>query len=552
MHKTCANPWCQQVFDVSPTDEEFLKKFDCPAPTMCVMCRHQRRAMFFPILTFHRRTSALSGTPLLSIYSQKNSFPVYSIEEWWSDVWDALSFGKPYDPSRTLLEQFGELIAVVPKMANHNENADNCEYSYGAYNSHNCYYCKTIARSQDIFYSEMITGKNDSLIDCYRCQYSSYLVECLLSLNCYGSSYLLRCSNVRDSHFCIDCQGCADCLFCHNLRNKSFHINNKPVDKETFRHMKEEIIDGRYSTLEKNLESFGDVYRATIWRDQQNVNCEDCSGDGLFSCARCHECFNCFNTVDGRYCWDLTPSTTNTNSMDLTQGGIGELLYNCTSLGGKNYYARMCFRCRHSSSITYCIDCFSCKDCFACTGLKNKSFCILNTQYTEEGYKMLVSTIIEHMKRDGDWGNFFHPAHSFFAYNTSSASAYFPLEKEEVIKRGWRWEDMAEPALSGEVASSIPDGIDETDDILTSSILTCPVSGKKFRIQKRELEIYRTLRLPLPRLHPDIRMKRRKQMINPYVLQSGRCGKCGKEIRTTFPEGSENVLCEECYLKEVY
>ena len=520
---------------------------------MCAVCRHQRRAMFTPVLVFHRRPSSLSGTPILTMYSPRCQSPVYSIQEWWSDSWDGISYGRTYDPSRDFFDQFQDLLHVVPKISNHNEKSENCDYSFGAYNSRNCYYCRTIGRSEDVYYSELITGKNEGIVDCYRCQYSNYLVECMLCVLCYGSTYLYRCSNVRDSHFCIDCQGCSDCLFCHNLRNKAFHIENQPVDKETYKKMKQEMIDGRHSTHMKQLQHLEEMRMETIWKDQQNVNSEDCVGDGLFNCARCFECFSCFNTVDSRYCWELTPSETTNHSMDVTRGGIGELLYNCAGLGGKNYFARMCANCRHSSFITYCTYCFTCKDCFGCTGLRNKQYCILNKQYSQEEYEETLPRIVERMKSSGQWGEFFRPEDSAFAYNNSMASIYFPLTKEEALDRGWTWEDIPDPALGGTDSAVIPDAIDEIDDSFPNSILTCPVSRKRFKIQKRELEIYRTLRLPCPRLHPDVRIKRRRDMMNPYVLHDRRCSKCGKTIRTTFaPERPEKVLCEECYLKQVY
>ena len=36
-------------------------------------------------------------------------------------------------------------------------------------------------------------------------------------------------------------------------------------------------------------------------------------------------------------------------------------------------------------------------------------------------------------------------------------------------------------------------------------------------------------------------------------MTSAKCGTCGKEMETSFsPERKERVVCEECYLKEVY
>lgn len=49
--------------------------------------------------------------------------------------------------------------------------------------------------------------------------------------------------------------------------------------------------------------------------------------------------------------------------------------------------------------LLYGIYCFATKNSFGCFGLQNKSYCILNKQYTKEEYEVLVPKIIEHMKK---------------------------------------------------------------------------------------------------------------------------------------------------------
>lgn len=48
------------------------------------------------------------------------------------------------------------------------------------------------------------------------------------------------------------------------------------------------------------------------------------------------------------------------------------------------FYCRDCHNCR---DLLYCYDLQGCHDCIGCAGLRQKSYCILNTQYTEEEYK---------------------------------------------------------------------------------------------------------------------------------------------------------------------
>ena len=272
------------------------------------------------------------------------------------------------------------------------------------------------------------------------------------------------------------------------------------------------------------------------------------------NCARCYECYSCFNCVDSRYCWNLTPSKECVSSMDLTGGGIGERLYNSTDLGGGNYYERMCASCRQSANLTYCIECYSCRDCFGCIGLRHKQYCILNRQYSAEQYQALVTRIIAHMEATGEWGAFFPPALAPLPYNDSYAAIFFPLEKQEVLNKGWPWEESTQSTAPDEIVSPAPpDKIADTDSAICRCAFHCAASGKAYRIIEKELEFYRKMMLPLPRFHPDVRMSRRRAQLNPFRLWTRQCAKCGKKTASTYAPGRpEAIYCEDCYLVRVY
>ena len=91
-------------------------------------------------------------------------------------------------------------------------------------------------------------------------------------------------------------------------------------------------------------------------------------------------------------------------------------------------------------NIQYSYNCHNSHDLFACVGLRNKSYCILNKQYTKEEYERLVSKIIDHMDqipytdskgRTYKYGEFFPPELSPFVYNETIAQEYFPLPKKK-------------------------------------------------------------------------------------------------------------------------
>ena len=81
-----------------------------------------------------------------------------------------------------------------------------------------------------------------------------------------------------------------------------------------------------------------------------------------------------------------------------------------------------------SYSLILCQECYDSNHLFGCMGLRNKSYCIFNKQYTQEEYETLVPQLIEKMKADGEWG-FFSPAAASFPYNDSLAMEYFPVSK---------------------------------------------------------------------------------------------------------------------------
>ena len=188
-----------------------------------------------------------------------------------------------------------------------------------------------------------------------------------------------------------------------------------------------------------------------------------------------------------------------------------------------------------------------CSDCFGCIGLKKGQYCILNKQYTKEEYEALVPQIIEHMKKTGEWGEFFPIYVSPFGYNETLAQEYFPLTKEACLSKKYSWQDSEEQEGTS-FSYSVPVGIDDVTEDILKQTLTCSVSKKSYRIVKAELDFYRKMKLPLPRLHPDERYRNRIALRNPRQLWDRTCAECSQDIHTTYsPDRPEKILCEACY-----
>ena len=198
-----------------------------------------------------------------------------------------------------------------------------------------------------------------------------------------------------------------------------------------------------------------------------------------------------------------------------------------------------------SRFVWYSASCFSCSYCLGCVGLRSKSYCICNKQYTESEYFALAGRIIEHMQGTLEWGEFFPTSISPFGYNETIASTYTPLSRETALARGFRWSDYEAPAVSA--ARVIP------ANRLLNWAIECEVTGKPFRIVPQELAFYRRHHIPIPRRHPDQRFLDRMSLRNPRKLYHRACAKCHQDTETSYaPERPEVVYCETCYDWEVY
>ena len=213
----------------------------------------------------------------------------------------------------------------------------------------------------------------------------------------------------------------------------------------------------------------------------------------------------------------------------------------------------------------YCENCHNSRDCFGCVGLRNKQYCILNKQFTKEEYEKKVGEIIEKMRSDGEWGQFFPMSMSPFGYNETLANDHFPLTKEEAKKLGAKWQDNDyNPDFQGEYYEPDDDIKTYQDDSkaneLLRGVLKCEISGKPFRIMPQELAFYLKNGVPIPRKHYDVRYMERFKTRNPKTLYHRQCmceesdhgheGRCPNEFETTYaPDRPEAIYCQSCYEK---
>jgi len=549
---TCKN--CQTDFEISSEEESLrnlignsLETGNVPKPTLCPDCRMQRRMARRNERFLYQRKCDLTGKPIISVYIESSPFPVYEKTVWWSDDWDAQNFGKDFDFSKPFFEQFHELQNVVPRPAMMGKNVTNCDYSNFCLDSKNCYLSHCSYRSEDLLYCYWL----DKSKNCIDCSYMAFSEQCFDCVDCNRSYNLRHCAESHqctDSFFLYDCRSLRDCFGCVGLRQKAYCFFNEQLSKDEY-----EIRKGSYDLengehIKEIKEKLCSLKMRHPHRNSIQDKTENCAGDYIFNSKNSEHCFDCYDGEDCLYTADVIGLK---NCLDTYHSGWSQSVYEAYSPVNQQNSAFTSI-CWDGSDNFYCDTCFGIFHCFGCVGLKHKSYCILNKQFTKEEYEKLLPEVVNQMKVSNQWGEYFPINISPFCYNETIAQEHYPLSKEKALNLGCSWRD-SDPREYKPQSYEGSNRIEEVSDTILKEILACVNCGKNYRIIEQELKIYRDKIIALPKLCPDCRHKTRLSLRNPRRLFERKCGKCSKSISTTYsPERKEIVCCENCYLKEIY
>ncbi len=535
-------------FEILGQEIEFCKKFAVPLPEISPEERIRALMATRNERKLHHRKCDATGENIISAYPQDVPFPVYKNSVWWGGDWDGRSYGREFDFSRPFFEQFGELQKVVPREGTSIFNSENCEYNSHVRSSKNCYMNSLAVGGENVYYSYWMLHDTD-VMDSMFTHESTLCYECSEVNESYHCVFLQESVNCNDAFFSYQLRGCNHCIFCTNLQNKSYYACNEPCTKEEFEALRKKTLNGSYANWKKATQEFLKIRTGTVHRALHNLNCENVKGDHLYNSRNLENCFDGSGNEDCIHAISLGDSK-NIQSCYSVGWPSSEVIYSSAVIRGCNDIAFGTYLW-FSNGLRYCDSCVSCHDCFGCIGLQHKEYCLLNRQYSKEEYLALVPKIAAHMVKTGEWGRFFPPELSAFDYNQTSAAEYFPISKEEALRRGYRWREEDEKEYLSQ-KYVIPENIADVPDAIETEILACEVTGKNYRIIPQELEFYRKMRLPIPRLHPDTRHRQRLALRNPWKIWERNCARCSREMLTTYaPERPETVYCEECYLQTI-
>ncbi|MCP6719890.1 MAG: hypothetical protein KJI72_01005 [Patescibacteria group bacterium] len=560
--KKCQN--CKKEFTIESEDFDFYKKMNVPAPTFCPECRFQRRLIFRNERVFYKRKCDLCGKSVVSIFSPDKPYTVYCQPCWWSDKWDSDDYAMEYDSGRNFFEQVKEVQRKVPHMSlvTGYSTLVNSEYVNHAGYAKNCYLIFNSDHCENVLYGTTVNYDKDSM-DALILDESELCYQVINCRKCYRTFFSEDCSGCSDVYFSKSLIGCNNCFGCVNLRNKNYHIFNKPYPKEEYEEkLKALKLDSHTFLIEekKKTHTFWEKFPRKFIHGFHNVNV---SGDYVYECKNAHYMYQTRFVEDGKFCQFMTLKPAK-DIYDLSEWGNGvQRVCDSITVGEGADTIRFCFGTWDTAlENEYSMFAVSSSNVFGCVCVKKKRYCILNKQYDKESFSRLRGKIIQDMNerpyvdskgRVWKYGEFIPYDLSLFDYNETTAHQYYPLSKEQILEKGWRWHEPtpAEHKITL-LSEKMPDSINDVTDSILQEVLECMDCKKAYRVVRSELDLLRRFEFPLPRKCPDCRHMERMSRVNPPRLWDRKCAKCGQEIKTGYaPEKKEIVYCEKCYQKEV-
>jgi hypothetical protein len=569
-HRNCQN--CKKEFEITPDDFSFYEKIKVPPPTFCRWCRLMRRFLMRNERTYYRSVCGLCHKNIISMYHPSSPFPVYCRECWNGDGWNAITYARKYDMSRSFFEQYKEFSDTVPRLALWQRNAVNSDYSNMAVESKNVYLSVSVVKdSENVFYSKFIDTSRD-IVDCFKAiNNSEGLYENVEAQSNYNCQYTLITRNCIDSFYLVDCANCSNCFMSYNLRNKQYCIRNTQYSKEDYLKEIQKYNLGSRKVRQDLLKEYEDIKLRAVYRFSNFNKVVDSTGNDLFNTKNCKFCFEVNNAENLKYCYR---SFDMNDCMDFDYGQRSELLYEYSTGALDDFNVKFSFFAIEGvRNADYTELCKNCTDIFGCISLKNTNYAIFNNTYSKEEYFKLREEIIAQMStvpfidkkgRRYSYGEFFPIQLAPFGYNETLAGEFMPISKEEALENGYPWRDEEKKDFQITMSvDKIPEDINQVNDDILKEVLECAHKGEcanqqcstAFRLTDFELKFYKKYNIPLPTICSNCRYYERIKVLPAINFWHRLCMNkgCKNEFETPYaPDRPEKVFCESCYNKEVY
>src|SRR3989338_6265585 len=320
---------------------------------------------------------------------------------------------------------------------------------------------------------------------------------CELLYDCVNSFKTSRCIGTRnqtqesfDCAFCSSVSGCQNCFASVNLRNKKYHIFNKPYSKEDYFKEIAKYNLGSYKTyqeVKKLAEEHWKKYPPKPRYDDFSVNS---TGNYVFQSKNCKECYEVGFAEDCKYISMLcNPPIKDCYDVSFWGNNL-TLAYECNVVGENASNMRFCQEAGiNLHSAEYCKLSTGGSNHFGCVAVKKGDYAILNKRYEKKEYQ------------------------------TTKKSA------------------------------ELPDHIKDAPDNILQDIIECQKCARGYKIIPMEFKFLREMNLPLPRECPFCRINEKFAIwVKNLRIFKRECSKCGADFETSYPQDEvPYILCKECY-----
>ena len=299
----------------------------------------------------------------------------------------------------TILEQFNELRLKTPHIGLQcvqNENSPFCQYTE---KSKNCYMTFASYQSEDCLYNHRVFYCTDC-VDCTLCRNCELCYQCVDCVKCYNCNYSGYCDQAIDSDFCFYSIGIRNCFGCVGMRQVEYHIFNEKYSKEEY---EIKVAELKKLPKEEIYRQMGPLIYKVPRLNMFGRNNEDVKGGVTHNSKDCFWAFDSNQLRDSDHVYHCDESN---DLHDCSHLGWSENCFEIMSGGGLNN-CMFCYGSWDSNDLLYCELAYNSHDCFLCVGINHAEYQILNQKYSPEDYEKKKAEIIEQMKAEGSWGEWY-------------------------------------------------------------------------------------------------------------------------------------------------
>lgn len=355
-----------------------------------------------------------------------------------------------YDHEKSFFQNFQYFHDIFPfQHMFHIMDNENSEYTDCAFGTKNTYLSFIIGfNAENVCYSALCYVNVHNIFNsCLACNNSSNIYSSAWITDSHNIFYSRFISDSSNIWFSANLMGCEECIGCDGLQNQRYNIGNIAYSKKEYEKKKEQIL--------KDKKWFWRYYKHILKKKWINFASENVKWEYIIKSSNIKNggwvvnMHNCRNVLIGN------GDKWSQNLYDWFDVGInGTDFYGVMWAGWSQTTQLYCsLQITGSSFIYYSYFLENCHHCLGCIWLKNKSYCILNKQYTKEEWEILAEKIFASMEADETLGEFFPASMNPFYFNDTLAYLIDDsFTKEEVEKDGYLWRD--EP-----IKADIPEGM---------------------------------------------------------------------------------------------